>query len=58
MKRYTVTLTINVHFEAKNEEAAELVAQEMDYDFIHPDTGEKMNQDLIDWELNQQRKSK
>jgi hypothetical protein len=53
--KYTATLTINVHFDAPDTDAANLIAQEMEYDFTHPTTGEKMNQDLIDWEIKEGR---
>ena len=51
MKKYKVSAIINLHFHARSMEEAERIAGDMDYEFTHPDKGEKINQEIIDWEI-------
>jgi hypothetical protein len=51
MKEHTITLTINVHFNAIDREDAQRIAEDMDIKFIHPDTQSEIENDLIDWEI-------
>ena len=53
MKEHTITLTINVHFNAIDREDAQRIAEDMDIKFIHPDTKTEIENDLIDWEIRQ-----
>jgi hypothetical protein len=51
MKEHTITLTINVNFNAIDREDAQRIAEDMDIKFIHPDTQSEIENDLIDWEI-------
>jgi hypothetical protein len=51
MKEHTITLTINLHFNAIDREDAQRIAEDMDIKFIHPDTKTEIENDLIDWEI-------
>ena len=51
MKEHTITMTINVHFNAIDREDAQRIAEDMDIKFIHPDTQSEIKNDLIDWEI-------
>ena len=51
MKEYRITTTINVFINAESEEAAELIAQEMDISFTHDDKA--LYDELIDWEVSE-----
>jgi len=51
MKEHTITMTINVRFNAIDREDAQRIAEDMDIKFIHPDTQSEMENDLMDWEI-------
>ena len=53
MKKYILQITINVHFEAKNEEHANDISANMGMTFSHPDSNENLEQSLVDWELKE-----
>ena len=49
MREHTITITINVHFNAIDREDAQRIAENMDINFIHPDTQSEIENNLIDW---------
>ena len=51
MKEHTITITINVHFNAIDRKDAQRIAEDMGIKFIHPDTQAEMENNLIDWEI-------
>jgi hypothetical protein len=51
MKEHTITMTINVHFNAIDREDAQRIAENMGIKFIHPDTQSEIESDLIDLEI-------
>lgn len=53
MKQYTLTATINIHFDAESLEQAQEIAQEIDASFIDPRSKAALNQDWIDWEIKE-----
>lgn len=52
--KYTLTMTISVHFTADNQDQAEQIIENMDVKFEHPETLHPMENDIIDWELKEQ----
>lgn len=52
-KEFRCTMTINVFANAKNKEKAERFFQDMGITFTHPVTGNEIENDLIDWEIEE-----
>lgn len=52
-KQYRATVTINVFAEAENEKEATQIFLDMGITFSHPETGNEMEQNLIDWEIKE-----
>lgn len=51
MKRFKMTLVVDVFVDAISVEAAQSIADEMDYKFTNPDTGEELESEIVDCEI-------
>ena len=52
MREYRATLTINVFITAESEEEANDKLQDMEISFTDPDSHDELQNELIDWEVN------
>lgn len=55
MPKYTAQLTVLVDFIAKNEEDAEYFLRKMDYAFIHPIDGFRLDSEIIDKKIKKMK---
>jgi ACT domain-containing protein len=53
MKKYTLTTTIILRFEAESQKKAEEIAENMSAVFEDSETAQHIDHDWIDWELNE-----
>jgi hypothetical protein len=53
MKKYTLTTTIILRFEAESQKKAEEMAENMSAIFEDSETAKHIDHDWIDWELNE-----
>ena len=53
MKKYTLTTTIILRFEAESQKKAEEMAENMSAIFEDSETAKHIDHDWIDWDLNE-----